>query len=228
VAPRWFRQLQAAIPGKGLRQQEDGAIPPWFAGDFVRCYRLRERLIDHAQQLYHRCSQTALSVCVSALSHLAGDVIRWSVAAPLGIGVAHPFLDRRVLCLGLGIRSRLRPQPGKLKPVLAEAMRDKLPAVILERRRKGHFNEIYYLGLARNLPALEAMIREAPPVALEFFDKPVLLQALQEAGMAGTEPRRLQRLNFTLALIKWLSMQAEWRRSRESPTALFRMEIVRQ
>lgn len=64
VVPHWFRQLQAAIPGKRWRQQEERAIPPWFAGDFVRCYRLRERLIDQAQQLYHRCSQTACHLSV--------------------------------------------------------------------------------------------------------------------------------------------------------------------
>ena len=65
--------------------------------------------------------------------------------------LTHPFLDPRVFSLGLGTLSRVRPQPGAQKPILAAAMRGILPECILNRPGKGHFNEAYYMGLSRNL-----------------------------------------------------------------------------
>jgi asparagine synthase (glutamine-hydrolysing) len=97
-------------------------------------------------------------------------VNRWSVAAPQGVFVANPFLDARVLRFGLGVHDRLTPEPGRMKPILAEAMRDTLPDNIRTRRRKGQFNEVYYLGLARNQHKLEAMIWQTPLEDLGIFD----------------------------------------------------------
>jgi asparagine synthase (glutamine-hydrolysing) len=109
-----------------------------------------------------------------------------------------------------------------MKPVLAEAMRDVLPDAIRNRRRKGHFNEVYYLGLAQNLPMLETMVREAPTGDLEMIDKARLLQCLQEASMASANARQLQRLNFTLSFLKWLTMEHEWGRASSLPAEVRR------
>jgi asparagine synthase (glutamine-hydrolysing) len=111
-----------------------------------------------------------------------------------------------------------------MKPVLAEAMRDLLPECIRNRRYKGHFNEVYYLGLARNVPSLERMIREAPLDDLEMFDTGNLIQSLQEASFAGVNPRQLQRLDFTLALIKWLGMHEAWQRTQEPATQTIKVQ----
>src|SRR5207245_2293083 len=104
---------------------------------------------------------------------------------------AHPFFDPRVVCLGLGIQASLTPEPGRLKPVLAEAMRGVLPDTIRTRRSKGHFNEVYYLGLSRNLPALEAMIRQAACDDLGVLNKDVLIHSLQKAALGGAGARPL-------------------------------------
>jgi hypothetical protein len=85
--------------------------------------------------------------------------------------VTHPFFDRRAFSLGLGIRSRVRPEPGGQKPILAAAMRGILPECTLNRSLKGHLNEPYYIGLSRNLPYLEALVEQAPVDDLGFLDR---------------------------------------------------------
>ncbi len=228
LAPRW--QLKSGLGrtwdrrGHGrLNTQDDYTIPPWIVPDFARRYALESHAVANAQRMYRLCHQTGLSITLSTLMHRPGDVLRWSVASPLGIAIAHPFLDVRLLSFGLGMQLRIQPEPGSMKPVLAQAMRDILPANIRERRRKGHFNEIFYLGLSRNRPYLETMLRQAPQETWEIFNKDLLLQCLQEASLAGTNPRQLQRLNYTLSLIKWLSMQSHWLQTEQRPTQSIRV-----
>jgi asparagine synthase (glutamine-hydrolysing) len=147
-----------------------------------------------------------LSVALYAIADSANDFVRWHLAAPRGIHLGHPFLDPRVLCYSLGMQTRLRRDPRRQKPVLAEAMRGALPEEICVRPRKGHFNEVYFRGLSRNLPALEALIHEAQVEDLGLFDKNILLESLHRAalGTAGSM-LGLNRLNVTLSLLKWLS-----------------------
>lgn len=57
-------------------------------------------------------------------------MFRWPVAPPLGIAHIHPFLDPRLLTSGLDMQLRILPDPGNMKPVLVEAMRDRLPMEI--------------------------------------------------------------------------------------------------
>jgi asparagine synthase (glutamine-hydrolysing) len=197
-----------------LKEQNDLTVPPWIRQDFVKQYALASRIQKNTNQVYFLCQQASLSVMISGLMSRAGEVLRWSVAAPLGIAIAHPFLDSRVLALGLGIRQKIPAYPGKMKPILAEAMGELLPPKITERKRKGHFNEVYYLGLAKNVDYLEEMIEKAPIDELKIFDKPILRQAVREASLGTADARQLQRLDLSLCLIKWLSMQEQWQKIR--------------
>lgn len=222
LPPIWFisnlvkrRQKSAAVR---LNQQSDWTVPPWILLDFVRRYALWDRAIENAQHMYRLCQRTDLSVTLNAIENRAGDVLRWSVAAPRGIAIAHPFLDRRLLCFGLGMQLRLQPEPGQMKPVLAEAMRDILPECICHRRRKGHFDEVYYRGLSRNLQHLEAMVRQMPSALLKMFDQDMLLKYLQEARIAGANVRQLQRMDSVLAIIHWFCLESQWRQVRTAPT----------
>jgi len=98
--------------------------------------------------------------------------------------------------------------PRRQKPILADAMRDVLPAVIRERSGKGHFNEVFFGGLARNLPSLERLVREAAVDDLEMVDKGKLLSCLQKAALGiGDCAPGWDRLNLTLAVLKWLTVE---------------------
>jgi asparagine synthase (glutamine-hydrolysing) len=227
LLPAWMRSgLGQSFLGQNrlsLKNQNDWAIPPWIVPSFARQYALRSQAIKNAHQTYHSHQSTGLSFALFSIESRIGDVIRWSVAAPLGIVIAHPFLDVRLLCLGLGIQMRLKPEPGRMKPILAEATRGLLPDTIRNRRRKGYFNEIYYLGLARNLQSLKEMIQRAPIDDLGMLDKDTLTQYLHPAALGGAHVRSLHRLNLTLSLIKWLSMQSGWRHVDNSPTQIIRV-----
>ncbi len=87
-------------------------------------------------------------------------------------------------------------------------MRGILPDRILNRPSEGDFNEAYFVGLARNLRRMEALVEQAPADDLGFLDKPVLLDCLQRAalGNAGDAPA-LQSMDRTLSLLLWLTQQ---------------------
>jgi asparagine synthase (glutamine-hydrolysing) len=192
----------------------------WVRPDFVRRHGLAARLIDQARPLDARCRDTHLSLTVRGLDGRAGDAIRWGVAAPLGIAVAQPFLDTRVLALGLGYRSRLTFEPHATKPILARAMGDRLPPCVANRRAKGHTDALYYLGLSRNLAFLEAMVRRSPLGDLGLTDAAPLVESLRTACLAGADGRRLHRLDLTLALILWFDQQTFSRRPPYRSTAI--------
>jgi asparagine synthase (glutamine-hydrolysing) len=192
-------------------QQGPGTIAPWVRAEFARSHGLRAQGVAQVQRVYSSCPSMNVSLALAVLRGSIGDSCRWSVAAPRGMVLTHPFMDPRLVCLGLGILKRFRQEPGKQKPLLVHAMRDVLPDMIRNRRRKGHYNALSHAGLARNLPVLETMIRQAPVDDLNLFDKDVLLQCLHKAAL-GIAPKAhgLTRLDLTLAWLRWYSLQGEW------------------
>jgi len=219
LLPAWMR----AGPGHwwrggyaGWRQQNEWTIAPWLLPDFARRLGLRGRALANIRRTYYSCRPVGLSLSLAGVRELCGDFSRWYLAAPQGMVLTHPFLDPRVVCLGLGIQSRVPPQPGPQKPILAAALRGILPDRILDRPRKGHFNEVYYVGLSRNLPSLEALVQQAPIDDLGLFDRTALLDCLQQAALGNAaNVQSLTRLNSTLSLLKWLSLQARDRRAQD-------------
>jgi asparagine synthase (glutamine-hydrolysing) len=206
------------------KNQGDYTIPPWILPGFARRHGLRHLALDNLRHTYRACRPTGLSAALAAIGHRTGDCSRWYLAAPRGVALAHPYLDTRVVGFCLGLQRDIEPEPGHHKPLLAEATRGLLPDAIRNRSRKGHFNEVYFLGLGRNLPQLEALVYQAPVEDLGLVDKQVLLRCLHQAavgiacGAAG-----LDRLHLTLALLKWLTMLRDWPRNTESPTQVIRM-----
>ena len=168
-------------------RQNEWTIAPWVLPDFARRHGLSGRALNNSRRVFHAGHSMGLSLALRSIGEHCGDFSRWHLAAPQGMVLTHPFLDPRVLCLGLGIQTRVRPQPGTQKPILAAAMRDILPDVILKAPRKGHFNEVYYMGLSRNLQSLEALIQQAPVDGSGIFDKTVLLDCL--APLWATPPK---------------------------------------
>jgi asparagine synthase (glutamine-hydrolysing) len=206
-------------------KQSDYTIAPWIRPGFARRYGLRARGLDYVRRTYSAGWPAALALALTAIADSAGDVGHWCLAAPRGMAVANPFLDPRVLRFGLGSLVRLRVEPGRQKPLLNEAMRDVLPDRIRNRARKGHFNEVYFLGLARNLPGLEAMVRHAPVEDLGIFDREVLLRCLHQAALGIVKDMNgLSRLNLSLALFQWLTRQREWCKAVGPPTKVIRMD----
>jgi asparagine synthase (glutamine-hydrolysing) len=202
-----------------LGRQTEWTVAPWIRADFARRMDLRGRSLDNLRCTYHSSETVGLSVLLRGIHAQSSDFSRWYQAAPRGMMLTHPYLDPRMLSLGLGIRSRVRPQPGASKPILAAAMRDILPECILKRPSKGHFNEAYYTGLSRNLQRLEALVEEAPADDLGFLDRVTLLDSLQRAALGNAiDAPSLDSLNRTLSLLLWLTRQHQGRRQHCPPS----------
>jgi asparagine synthase (glutamine-hydrolysing) len=193
-----------------LAKVNEWELPPWILPSFAQRYDLRDRARDNARRAYAACKPTSLSVAINSVQQRVGNAVGWSLAAPHGLLITHPFFDPRVISVGLGIQRRITPKPDRLKPVLAAAIDDLLPEPIRTRRSKGHFNELYYLGLSRNTAMLEEMIRQAPCDELAFVDKNLLIEHLHTAALGGAGVRPLQHFNLMVAFLKWLSMQPVW------------------
>lgn len=232
--PRWLRG-GGLLPfdgskGANLINQKDGAIPIWIRPEFARQYHLRERTLDKVHKTYRSTPSTTLSLALSSIESRTGDVNRWYLADPQGVFVAHPFLDARVLRFGLGMLDRIKAQPGMMKPVLVAAIGHRLPKILLERKRKGHFNEVYYLGLSRNLNYLEKLVQRTEVDELGIFDRDNLIPCLQQASLGAAGVRSSQRLNLALSFIRWFTLQNEQRDRPEPGTNLIqthRHEVVR-
>jgi asparagine synthase (glutamine-hydrolysing) len=205
----WDEMLLGRRSPRSLAQQTEASVPAWIRPEFAARHRLFDRASAARREAYRRHPKAQFGIMIHSLRSEAGDPVRWALAAPRHVDIAHPFLDCRLLRLGMSLQSRLAPQPGRMKPLLAEAMRDVLPPAIAKRRAKGHFDEVYYLGLGRNLPALERMIDRCPE-AVPFLDKKALRSALHEATMAGADARKLFRFDLTLSLVSWLVHERNW------------------
>jgi len=189
-------------------KQQGHTIGPWMRPEFAQRQGLWQRSVDRLRQRSSRCRPLALSIALEALEFGVGDAFCWEVGAPRGVHVAQPFFDPRLVRFCLGFQGRMATDPRRQKPILADAMRDVLPAVIRERSGKGHFNEVFFGGLARNLPRLERLVREAPVDDLEMVDKDKLLGCLQKAALGiGDCAPGWDRLNLTLSVLKWLTVE---------------------
>ena len=197
-------------------------VPPWIRPEFARRYCLAERLAGQDRQAHRGEASTAISLGVHALERRVGRDYRWRLAAPLGIAVTHPFLDPRVASFALGALHRLRPEPTRFKPLLADAMMDVLPDAIRLRSDKRPFNEVFYLGLRRNLPALLALLNTPALTELGMIDTHVVIDALEDAAMGVTSPWSSSSVTHVPALAAWLAHYEQWHRQ---PTPTMRMEL---
>ena len=76
------------------------------------------------------------------------------VFSQAGLRLQLPYFDDRVVEAALAVRSHERATPWRYKPLLVEAMRPVLPAVIAARTTKGSFGEDARIGFRRHLPEI--------------------------------------------------------------------------
>lgn len=180
-------------------------IPPWVDREFARRHDLHERAMSCLAQARRLDPSLQVADSLDMILSRNGDMVRWYLAAPRGIHAGNPFLDPRVVLYGLAARSRTADRDRE-KSLLADAMREVLPREIRERRRKGNFNEAYFMGLSQYAEHLEAMIEHVPVDDLGFLDKAELQRCFREYRMAKARNLRASgRMTVTLAILNWLS-----------------------
>jgi asparagine synthase (glutamine-hydrolysing) len=221
LGPAWRhgrlgRALGFAGP-RPLARLDSWTLPDWIDRDFARRHRLGERMAEAAAAERRRAAETTLALALAGIERRVGDPARFLVAAPSGIALAHPFLDPRVVGLGLGIARRIALPPAPAKPVLAAATAGLVPDAIRLRRDKRSFNEVHYLGLARNRARIAALAADPGADPLGAIDRLRLAAAIETAALGAADPAQLRALDATLALMTWLKHEARWRRRAGTP-----------
>ncbi|MGY1763336.1 asparagine synthase-related protein [Geodermatophilus sp. SYSU D00779] len=190
------------------RRRRAPEVPAWVRPEFARRTALAERIAEQAASGAASHPIPAVGSALAGIRGRTGDPVRWAVAHPLGLVVSHPFLDRRVLRAALRAVAGVRPEPTPSKPLLRAAMGDTLPDPIATRRRKGHFNEVYYRGLLRNRDQLVALVRHPAVVDLGILDAEALAAVLDRGAVGGLRVPELHSLNLALTLARWLLQEA--------------------
>ena len=177
------------------------AIPPWVKRDFAREYYLWHK----ARTLARQAQGVPLEEAAQrfALRCSVGDWAGQVLAGPLGLHTTHPFLDPRLIRFCLRLPVATREVPGVKKPLLQTALRGILPESICSRRRKRGFNDVFWCGLNRYLPALEEMVRQSSLADLELFDTDRLITAMRQHALGIGEVMAGGRINSSLALVAW-------------------------
>ncbi|MBH8566117.1 hypothetical protein I8748_28835 [Nostoc sp. CENA67] len=176
-------------------------VPPWVLPDFAKQHDMWGKALKTIREINRYSVEQSLNLL--GLRASAGNWAAWYLAAPLGIRICQPFLDPRLITYCLSLPRELREIPGVSKPLLQVAMDGILPEPIRTRQFKGNFNEVYWQGLAKNLPNLEEMVNQSRIDELGIFDKQQLIQAMRQHAIGIGDVRSGSRISSSLAAIAW-------------------------
>jgi asparagine synthase (glutamine-hydrolysing) len=195
--------LTALPPARGMPDLGWGPalrLPPWatpHAADAART--LLHEIAAGAQPLAPTRGQHATLEQLRGVSyftrHLAG------IMARAGLPMAAPYLDDRVVEACLAVRLHERTTPWRFKPLIIEAMRDLMPAAVLQRTTKGDFSVDWHAGLRHARAHLAGLLDDPILAQLGLVDA----DALRKVCL-GLYPYTLDlvALDRTLACEAWL------------------------
>lgn len=123
------------------------------------------------------------------------------MAAPLGITVAAPYYDDRVIEACLAVRTQERITPWRYKPLIVEAMRGIVPEASRTRATKANATFEEEAGLRRHRARLLALCEEPRLARLGLVDANVLREWCRRSLSAETESYLL---HATVAVEVWL------------------------
>ena len=185
--------------------------PPWIDLGLVNRSGLGERTTSARGEGRYKDpavrAARAEALVLGSVGRAASDFDR--LAAPFGIAVRHPFLDRRVVEAVLSIPPEHHYNDGMTKSSLRRAMKADLPRVIVERIDKTSFSP--YLDHSLCIASAEK-VRDllTQPIAAELglIDGEILRKG-HEAYCAGNLPKAGKAIWAALTLERWLQEHAE-------------------
>ncbi|GAB3500207.1 asparagine synthase-related protein [Amycolatopsis cihanbeyliensis] len=118
-----------------------------------------------------------------------------------GVPTVMPFFDHAVVSACLAVRPEYRGDPWWPKPLLRHAFRDRIPAHLLARRTKGHYNHDLYRGWAAHCGQVQALLADSRLAELDLVDPDRLRTELAAFGPSGLPPGFVTDL---VALEVWL------------------------
>lgn len=191
-------------------------IADWFAPEFIR----DSRICSQMQKGVAADSGRAIPLAwyyKAIFAPAMGDQMRWTLAAPQGIHIAHPYFDRRLCSLILNAPLELRYSYDRDKGLSAATFVQELPRKLIERKSKIGLRNLMTRGYSEHREKLQILVRTAPESLHGIVDRDKVLQGLQLASLGVFQSAiALDRLNLVLALTSWLHTQTSVRREPKS------------
>ncbi|QEV21911.1 lasso peptide isopeptide bond-forming cyclase [Streptomyces alboniger] len=123
------------------------------------------------------------------------------MATPLGITVAAPYYDTRVIETCLAVRPQERITPWRYKPLIVEAMRGVVPETSRTRNTKANATFEEEVGLREHRRRLLALCEDSRLAQLGLIDENILREWCRRSLAAETESYQL---HPTIACEVWL------------------------
>jgi asparagine synthase (glutamine-hydrolysing) len=195
--------LTAPPPARGMPNLGWGPalrLPPWAT----------PQAADAARTLLHEAAAGAQPLAPTRGQHATLEHLRGvgyftrhvaGIMARAGLPLAAPFLDDRVVEACLAVRLHERTTPWRFKPLIVEAMRDLVPASVLQRTTKGDFSVDWHAGLRRARPHLAALLDDPVLGRLGLIDVTAFRRVCLGLYPHTLDPEALDR---TLACEAWL------------------------
>ena len=176
--PRWVRQ---GVRARAWRRPApwDDWYSPWFqaqAGPDVFSRELRRAFSTGSD-----VSVLARALYREIRSRYHGLCLEWQdkMASAHGVERAFPFLDRDLVQFVMGVPGKIQARGGVPKALLRAAMKDDVPASILQRRAKGDFTAAVNAACRRESPAIaDLLTRDALVVQFGYVEVDKLRRGL--------------------------------------------------
>ena len=202
----WLATVAAGITAPAVTQTSSlgwgtpPRLPAWVtpdAGDGLR-QLIQTEVVDAEPLAEQRGLHVELQL-IQAVSRIVGQLAR--VAERLGVSLAAPFHDDRVIEAGLAVRPQERVTPWQYKPLLAEAMRGVVPKESLTRHTKSDGSCHEDVGLRKNRADLLALCEGCRLAQLGLIDETKFREACSRPAPL---PEQIGLLYQTLACEVWL------------------------
>jgi asparagine synthase (glutamine-hydrolysing) len=139
---------------------------------------------------------------LEAVGRAVGEYDR--LAAPLGIEVRHPLLDRRVVELVFALPPEQIFRVGEDRRILRRAMRGIVPPAVLERQRKTTFMPLIERELRSRAAELRSVLRNPLLATLGLVDAFALRAAFERFLRTSSNDQLAGELWFSVTLERWL------------------------
>jgi asparagine synthase (glutamine-hydrolysing) len=156
--------------------------------------RLRRRVVEEQEELglgLARRPKDHVAAAVEAFSQMDYGEYRKGVLAGWGIDKRDATADRRLIefCLSLPLETLLRN--GVRRPLARAALADRLPAAVLDERRKGYQSADWHVALTRDRDKALALVERiaAEPSAAALIDVAHLRRLVVEWPSGGWADR---------------------------------------
>ncbi len=165
-------------------------VPAWIDPSFARRESLGDIARQHAQSLLGPSSRWLWHV-----RQAVGDPVAWSIAAPRGLLLTHPYRDVQLTAYGLGLAAACPNSRVDQLGALGQRPRRPVcpwmaPAQAALRRHHQHLHE---------------MLADAAAADSGWIDHRRLAAELDRAVRRVMAPKSLHQLMLGLALVSWLN-----------------------